>query len=265
MCRRLDGLPLALEVAAGRFRVLSLQQLTEMLVPDLLDFTVPARSGGAPETIGGLIGASFERLDVRHRAIVRELVRSDRAWTVPEVAAVLHRPLDEVVDDLGLLIGSGLVRASHGEPATALYVPNLLRAFLSRQAGRHDWPRRSPPYRNPHSWGCVAHPPARTLDLSPIHLTKRGGGMAYNSAEALREAGILGGTMAPELEEFYASLTKEETDVLISVKNRLTAVLPDVVAHSQDWTRPEATQEGFDAAMLCACGAWSGSGSNKPA
>lgn len=85
--------------------------------------------------------------------------------------------------------------------------------------------------------------------------------MAYNSAEALREAGILGGPMSTELEEFYASLTKEETDVLISLKSRLNAALPEVEAHSQDWTKPEATQHGFDAAMLCACGLWSGSGS----
>ncbi|HEX6499671.1 MAG TPA: StsA-related sactipeptide RiPP [Micromonosporaceae bacterium] len=85
--------------------------------------------------------------------------------------------------------------------------------------------------------------------------------MAHNSADALREAGILSGQMSPELEEFYASLTKEEVDVLISTRNRLAAILPDVQAHSQDWTKPEAAQEGFDAAMLCACGAWSGSGS----
>jgi hypothetical protein len=84
--------------------------------------------------------------------------------------------------------------------------------------------------------------------------------MTYNSAEALREAGILGGPMRPELEEFYGSLTRQEVDVLISTKTRLDAILPDVVAHSQPWTSPEATQEGFDAAMLCACGAWSGSG-----
>lgn len=84
--------------------------------------------------------------------------------------------------------------------------------------------------------------------------------MAYNSAEALREAGIIGGTMPAELEEFYGSLTQQETEVLISTKNRLAAIFPDVVAHSQEWLTPEATQEGFDAAMLCACGLWSGSG-----
>lgn len=87
--------------------------------------------------------------------------------------------------------------------------------------------------------------------------------MAFNSADALREAGILGGTMSPELEAFYSSLTQEETSVLISTRNRLAAILPDVEAHSQDWTKPEATQQGFDAAMLCACGAWSGSGSTN--
>lgn len=84
--------------------------------------------------------------------------------------------------------------------------------------------------------------------------------MSFNSLEALRSAGVIGGTMAPALEEFYASLTQEETTVLISTKNRLAAILPDVVAHSQEWSSPEASKEGWDATMLCACGVWSGSG-----
>jgi hypothetical protein len=84
--------------------------------------------------------------------------------------------------------------------------------------------------------------------------------MSLSPVEALREAGIIGGTMQPALEEFYNSLTDHEVEVLISTKNRLLEVFPDVVAHSQDWTSPESAQEGFDAAMLCACGAWSGSG-----
>ena len=248
ICRRVDGLPLALEVVAGRFRVLSLQQLTEVPAGDVLDLTLPAGSA----TIGGLIGASVERLADGQLAILRVLVGADRTWTVPEVAAALHRPLDEVVDELGVLIGSGLVRASHGEPLMALCLPNLLRAFLTR--------RRWSSCQTPHSWGCVSHPPTRTLELSPIHLTDEGEGMASDSPDALREAGILGATMQPELEEFYASLTKDEAEVLISLKSRLDRVLPDVMAHSQEWTRPKATEEGFEAAMLCACGLWTGCG-----
>lgn len=84
--------------------------------------------------------------------------------------------------------------------------------------------------------------------------------MAFNSSEALREAGILGGTMTPELEEFYATLTQQETETLITLKSRLSEVLPDVAAHSTEWAKPAAGQEGLDAAMLCACGAWSGAG-----
>jgi hypothetical protein len=84
--------------------------------------------------------------------------------------------------------------------------------------------------------------------------------MPSNSADALREAGILGGTMQPELEEFYASLTEDEAEVLISLRNRLNRVLPDVVAHSQEWTHPEATKEDLEAAMLCSCGIWNGCG-----
>jgi transcriptional regulator with XRE-family HTH domain len=132
ICRRLDGLPLALEVVAERGRVLSLQQLAQVPVADLLDLAVPAGPGRPAGTIGRLIGAGVERLEAAHRAILRELVRAERAWTVTEVAAALRRPLDEVVAGLTVLIGPGLVRVSHGEHKTDLHVPNLVRAFLLR-------------------------------------------------------------------------------------------------------------------------------------
>ncbi len=84
--------------------------------------------------------------------------------------------------------------------------------------------------------------------------------MTFNSADVLREAGILGGQMSPELEEFYGSLTQQEVEVLVSTRSRLAALFPDVVAHSQEWSTPVAAEQGFDAAMLCQCGIWSGSG-----
>jgi hypothetical protein len=87
--------------------------------------------------------------------------------------------------------------------------------------------------------------------------------MSFNALDALREAGILDAGTTPALEELYTNLTPEETRILISAKHRLMAILPDVVAHAQDWAAPEATREGFDAAMLCACGVWSGSGAGK--
>lgn len=138
ICRRLDGLPLALEVVAGRFRVLSLCQLAEVPVPALLDLAVPADSSGRRQTIGGLLGACVAGLGAGHRAALRELAAIERPWTAPAAAAVLHRSLDSTVDALHVLIGRGLVRAVPSEPGTELHVPNLLRVFLRR---------------NPHSWG----------------------------------------------------------------------------------------------------------------
>lgn len=133
MCRRLDGLPLALEAVARQFRVLSLHQLAEVPVADLLDLTVAARPGDEPETIASLFSWSFERQDGALRAMLQNLAPVEEALTAADVARLLHRPLDRVVDDLSVLIDCGLVRASHGEAATVLHLPNLLRAFLLRR------------------------------------------------------------------------------------------------------------------------------------
>lgn len=136
MCRNLDGLPLALETMAGRFRVLSLQQLAGVAVADLLDLTVPASPGREPETIAGMLCWSVDRLTVGQRVFLRELARMERGWTAPDVARVLGWPLDKVIDELGVLTGYGLVGATRGERETALHVPNLLRALLRRAEQR---------------------------------------------------------------------------------------------------------------------------------
>jgi len=84
--------------------------------------------------------------------------------------------------------------------------------------------------------------------------------MAFNSVTSLRDAGLISGGLRPELEDFFASLTETEVNTLVSLKSRLAEVLPEVEAHSAQWSAPTATQEGFDAAMLCACSIWSGAG-----
>jgi DNA-binding XRE family transcriptional regulator len=283
LCRRLDGLPLALEAAAGRSRVLSLQQLAGAPVLDLLSLPVPPGPGAAAETLGELIGSCCERLDVSHRTLLRQLVNFKPPWTVADAARFLCRPLGEVVDDLNVLIGHGLVHGPHGEIGTGLHVPGLLRAFLLAGPGRGGSRARALPGARAlpaarcsrvTGAGSLAPKPhirrvvpancrqARSIYL-PIDPTKEGEGMTFNSAEALREAGLIfapPGKAPPGLDQFLATLTKEEVDVLISTKNRLDEFLPEVMAHSQPWTSPEANQGGFDAVTLCGCGFWSGSG-----
>lgn len=84
--------------------------------------------------------------------------------------------------------------------------------------------------------------------------------MSYSSLETLKESGFISGELTPGVKDVLSSLTKEETEFLISFENRIKAAMPEVQAHEQDWDSPEAAQQGLEAAMLCACGAWSGSG-----
>lgn len=130
LCWRLDGLPLALEAVATLFRVFPLRQLAEVPLSDLLELIVPARPAHESETLGKLIGSRLEFLSVEQRVILWELARLDREWTTVDLAGVLRRPLNEMVDDLSVLIGNGLVLAPHGEPASHLRIPNLLRALI---------------------------------------------------------------------------------------------------------------------------------------
>ncbi|GAA4067251.1 StsA-related sactipeptide RiPP [Nonomuraea sp. NPDC050663] len=82
--------------------------------------------------------------------------------------------------------------------------------------------------------------------------------MSFDPREALREAGVLNSPLAAEVEQAFAGLTREEVDLLISLKNRIPAI-PEVLAHS--WSAPEVEVHSAEAEAKCMCGAWSGSGS----
>jgi hypothetical protein len=85
--------------------------------------------------------------------------------------------------------------------------------------------------------------------------------MAFDPIETLRAAGILGGPLRSESEQYYRSLNEQETSLLISLKDRLPGFLPEV--QGQSWSSPEAMQMDPNVEMACACGAWSGSGSSQ--
>ncbi|MEV7964502.1 StsA-related sactipeptide RiPP [Sphaerisporangium sp. NPDC088356] len=89
--------------------------------------------------------------------------------------------------------------------------------------------------------------------------------MAFDPTEELRDAGVLNSPIAAEIEEAFATLTREEVDLLISLKSRLPAVLPEVLSQSTasgQWATPEVVAHNqIEAAPSCLCGAWSGSGS----
>lgn len=121
ICRRVDGLPLALELAAARIRLLS---PTELL--SRLDRALPLLSGGArnlpgrQRTIEGAIRWSYDLLRPSEQALFRSLSIFVGGWSLDAAEAVgsddnIHA--DEILDLLGRLVEQSLVVVEHGEHA----------------------------------------------------------------------------------------------------------------------------------------------------
>jgi predicted ATPase/class 3 adenylate cyclase len=102
ICRRLDGLPLAIELAAARVKVLSPQQLGQRLDERFRLLTGGDRSAlPRQQTLRATIDWSFDLLDERERALFRRLSIFAGGWTLQAAAAVCS---DEgVADDLDML------------------------------------------------------------------------------------------------------------------------------------------------------------------
>ncbi|GLU49109.1 BTAD domain-containing putative transcriptional regulator [Nocardiopsis ansamitocini] len=113
ICRRLDGIPLALELVATRLRVLSPEQITEGLDDRFALPTGPGR--GRPtrqQTLRAMIGWSWELLSDSERAVLRRLAVSADGSTLVgarTVCADRSVPERDVLDVLSRLVDRSLV------------------------------------------------------------------------------------------------------------------------------------------------------------
>ena len=113
VCRRLDGIPLALELAATRVRVLGVEQLLERL--DDRFRLLRAGQRGAParqRTLRAMIDWSWELLDGAERAVLRRLAAHAEGCTLRAAEAVCggaDAEGDDVLDVLARLVDRSLV------------------------------------------------------------------------------------------------------------------------------------------------------------
>lgn len=118
ICSRLDGIPLALELAAARTSALSVGQIAARLDDrfGLLAHGVRA----APirqQTLAGAVGWSYELLDEPDRRLFRRLGIFAGGWTLEDAEAVCgepDEPADRVLDGLARLVDKSLVQAEDG-------------------------------------------------------------------------------------------------------------------------------------------------------
>lgn len=110
ICRRLDGIPLALELAAARTRALTAEQIAARL-----DHRFGLLTGGsrtAPprqQTLRGAIDWSYELLSDPERALLRRLSAFSGGWSLEAAEYVSRAP--EALDLLSQLVSKSLVLA----------------------------------------------------------------------------------------------------------------------------------------------------------
>jgi predicted ATPase/class 3 adenylate cyclase len=115
ICRRLDGIPLALELAAARIRVLSPRQLAQRLDERFRVLTGGDRSALARhQTMSALLDWSYELLSDRERALFRKLAVFTGTFSLETASAVCAGDAtDEIaaLEALSSLVDKSLVQA----------------------------------------------------------------------------------------------------------------------------------------------------------
>ena len=125
ICRRLDGIPLALELAAARVNVLSVDEIAQGL-GDRFRLLTGGRRTAVPRqrTLQALIDWSWDLLEDADRTLLRRLAVFAGGWTLQAAAEVAFGAGDgagavsaatrfAAIDGLGRLVDRSLVVADH--------------------------------------------------------------------------------------------------------------------------------------------------------
>ena len=145
LCRRLDGLPLAIELAAVRTRVLSVQQILERLADR---FALLSGGGRAAlprhQTLETAIDWSHDLLTAEERTLLRRLCVFAGRFTLDDVAAVCMSPNflpARALDLLSSLVDKSLVLKEDVGGAGCYRFHETMREYAGRklaEAGEND-------------------------------------------------------------------------------------------------------------------------------
>lgn len=128
ICRRLDGLPLAIELAAARLRLLGPRQIA-----DRLDDRFRLLTGGSrtvlprQQTLRAVVDWSWDLLDEDERTALRQVSVFAGGWDLAAAEAVIGtpaapgRPAADTADLLGALVDKSLVVAAPGTDGAMRY------------------------------------------------------------------------------------------------------------------------------------------------
>ncbi|MFF5495625.1 BTAD domain-containing putative transcriptional regulator [Streptomyces aquilus] len=113
ICRRLDGLPLAIELAAARLRLLTPRQIADRLDDRFRLLTSGSRTVlPRQQTLRAVVDWSWDLLDERERTVLREASVFAGGWDLAAAEAVCTGPAAELI---GALVDKSLIVAAPSE------------------------------------------------------------------------------------------------------------------------------------------------------
>ncbi|MFW0791147.1 BTAD domain-containing putative transcriptional regulator [Gordonia sp. CPCC 205333] len=130
LCSHLDGLPLAIELAAARIRAMTVDEITQRLVArfDLLrstDRTAPDRH----RTLHAVIEWSWDLLDDAARGALRRMCRFPAGFSSDAAAAVLGCSGAELDDTLDALVNQSLLEVTESGGRVRYRMLEMVREF----------------------------------------------------------------------------------------------------------------------------------------
>lgn len=121
ICRRLDGLPLAIELAAARLRLLTPRQIADRLDDRFRLLTSGARTVlPRQQTLRAVVDWSWDLLDEPERIVLRRLSVFAGGCDLAAAEAVCADPSYDAADVLGSLVDKSLVVAAPGPDGSAM-------------------------------------------------------------------------------------------------------------------------------------------------
>lgn len=133
ICRRVEGMPLAIELAAARARMLSPAEIAERLELRLQE-VLASRDARPPRqrTLSGAIAWSHDLLEDTEKTLFRQLsvfAGSANLAAIEEVCGGEEIPTDEVADLVGSLVDKSLVAVSEIDGESRFRMLDAVREF----------------------------------------------------------------------------------------------------------------------------------------
>jgi len=213
LCRRLDGIPLAIELAAARVRSMSLEAIAARLqdrfgLPPGGERGNPARQ----QTLQTLIDWSFDLLDEDEATLFRRLAIFARGWTVAAAEAVAgfdRIAADRMLDVLSRLVEKSLVA---WDSETDRY--RLLETVRHYASGKLDASADGEVVRRRHveyylTLAETARPklagPEQAEGLAQLDMERENLGVAFAQSALLAESAALGARLVHALRPYWIS------------------------------------------------------------